>query len=385
MQSLSIRVLILAITLPVAAPAQSDQTGQRLKEAKLTLVEAIQKSVKEAGAEAGPVVPFKAEFEIDKGKAVFSIDLAQGNKTLNVVLDASDGSVVEKETEDGDHTALAAACKVPLAKAIDAALAKTKGHAMEATLRLAAGKPVIDVVVFDGKLAATVCVDGLAAAVIAGKAAEVVSPQGGEEKKWTDVFHTTPDEFTSTGRSTFMILEPGYTLTFQGKEGSKTVELVVSVMDETKKVDGVETRVVEERESADGKLIEVSRNYFAISKKTGSVFYFGEDVDMYKDGKVHSHEGAWLAGQNGARSGVFLPGIALLGARFYQEIAPEVAMDRAEIISLSETVDTPAGRFERVMKYEETTPLEKAKEYKWFAPGVGLIQDADLKLVKIEK
>ena len=385
MQSPSIRVLILAIALPVTAPAQADQTGQRLKEAKLTLVEAIQKGVKEAESEGGAAVPFKAEFEIDKGKAVFSIDLAQGNKTLNVVLDASDGSVVEKETEDGDHTALTAACKVSLSKAIDAALAKTKGHAMEATLRLAAGKPVIDVVVFDGKVTSTLCVDGVAAAVIAGKAAEVTSPQGGEEKKWTDVFHTTPDEFTSTGRSTFMILEPGYRLTFQGKEGSKTVDLVISVMGETKKVDGVETRVVEERESADGQLVEVSRNYFAISKKTGSVFYFGEDVDMYKDGKVHSHEGAWLAGQNGARAGVFMPGIALLGARFYQEIAPDVAMDRAEIISLSETVDTPAGKFERVMKYEETTPLEKGKEYKWFAPGVGLIQDADLKLVKIEK
>ena len=60
-------------------------------------------------------------------------------------------------------------------------------------------------------------------------------------------------------------------------------------------------------------------------------------------------------------------------------------MDRAEIVSLDETVDTPAGRFERVMKYEETTPLEKAREYKWFAPGVGLIQDAELKLVKIER
>jgi hypothetical protein len=220
---------------------------------------------------------------------------------------------------------------------------------------------------------------------VIANAAEAVSPQGGEEKKWTDVFHTTPDEFASTGRSTFMILEPGYRLTFQGKEGKKTVDLVISVLDETKKVDGVETRVVEERESENGQLVEVSRNYFAISKKTGSVFYFGEDVDMYKDGKVHSHEGAWQAGEKGARAGVFLPGIALLGARFYQEIAPDVAMDRAEIVSLSETVDTPAGRFEHVMKYEETTPLEKGKEYKWFAPGVGLIQDSELKLVKIEK
>jgi hypothetical protein len=35
------------------------------------------------------------------------------------------------------------------------------------------------------------------------------------------------------------------------------------VLDETKTVDGVETRIVEERETVNGKPIEVSRNYFA--------------------------------------------------------------------------------------------------------------------------
>ena len=46
-------------------------------------------------------------------------------------------------------------------------------------------------------------------------------------------------------------------------------ELVISILNETKVVDGVKTRVVEERESEDGELVEVSRNYFAISARTG--------------------------------------------------------------------------------------------------------------------
>jgi Concanavalin A-like lectin/glucanases superfamily len=53
-------------------------------------------------------------------------------------------------------------------------------------------------------------------------------------------------------------------------------ELTITVLNETKMVDGVETRVVEERETKGGKLKEVSRNYFAISKRTNDVFYFGE-------------------------------------------------------------------------------------------------------------
>src|SRR3984893_3086434 len=66
---------------------------------------------------------------------------------------------------------------------------------------------------------------------------------------------------------------------------------------------------------ARGQPDEVSRNYYAISKRTNSVSYFGEEVDMYKNGKVVSHEGAWLAGTGGARFGLMMPGLALLRAR----------------------------------------------------------------------
>jgi len=387
MHAISTTILSILLGIPLCAQAdQGKQWAQHVSQTKYPLAEAVQKSLKEAGQG----VPFKAELELDKGKLVYSIDLAQGTQTCNVVLDAAEGTVVEKETEDGDESALVAACKTSLAAAIEAAIGKTKRQAIEATMRLSDGKALVDVRVFDAASMSvtTVCVDGTTGTVLAAVPPDTSSAQGGaqgQEKKWTDVFHVTPDELSSTGRNTFMILEPGYKLTLQGKEGKKNIELVVTVLKETRKVDGVETRIVEERESEDGQLVEISRNFFAISKRTASVYYFGEDVDMYKDGKVVSHEGAWLSGEKGAHFGIFLPGDALLGARFYQEIAPDVAMDRAEIVSLTEAVDTPSGKYDRVMKYEETTPLEKAIEYKWFAPGIGLIQDANLKLVKIEK
>ena len=38
------------------------------------------------------------------------------------------------------------------------------------------------------------------------------------------------------------------------------------------------------------------------------------------------------------------------------------------------------------MKVEETTPLEFfAKDYKYYAPGIGMVQDNKLKLVKFGK
>ncbi len=230
----------------------------------------------------------------------------------------------------------------------------------------------------------------MTAAVLAGALAVIFSgvqvaqagqAAGKSKVLYTDEFFLDDCTFASTGANQFFILEPGYQLAFAGEEDGEEVELVITVLDETKDVNGVETRVVEERESADGELVEVSRNYFAICEQTNSVFYFGEDVDDYEDGEIVGHEGAWLAGENDARAGLMMPGTVLLGSRYMQEVAPDVAMDRAHIISMNNTVETPAGTFSNVLKVRETTPLEpSAREFKYYAEGVGLIQDAGLKL-----
>jgi hypothetical protein len=70
-------------------------------------------------------------------------------------------------------------------------------------------------------------------------------------------------------------------------------------------------------------------------------------------------------------------------AKYHQEIAPGVALDRAEVVSLTETIRTPAGEFKNCLKTEETTPLEPGvREFKYYARGVGLVQDGALKLVR---
>ena len=200
-----------------------------------------------------------------------------------------------------------------------------------------------------------------------------------ETDAWTSTFAVEPGELTATGRNPYFILEPGYQLILEGGG----VRLAVTVLDTTRTVDGVETRVVEERETDKGKPVEVSRNYFAISTRTNNVFYFGEDVDSYKNGTITGHEGAWLAGINGARFGMAMPGELRPGAKYYQEIAPKVAMDRAAVVSLNATVATPAGVFTHCVKIEETTPLEPGtKEAKYYARGIGLVQDGPLKLVQ---
>ncbi len=219
-----------------------------------------------------------------------------------------------------------------------------------------------------------------AAALAAGPTA---AAQEQARSGWVDSFSVDKKDFVPSGSNTFFRLEPGYRLKLEGREGLSRVTLLITVLDETKLVDGVETRIVEERESKGGKLVEVSRNYFAFNTADRGVYYFGEEVDVYRNGKVVDHEGAWESGKNGARFGLMMPGRASLGARYYQEVAPGVAMDRAEIISVDDRLKTPAGEFRGCLKTRETSPLEKgAKESKVYAPGVGLIKDSSLLLIE---
>jgi hypothetical protein len=83
---------------------------------------------------------------------------------------------------------------------------------------------------------------------------------------------------------------------------------------------------------------------------------------------------------------MIMPGKVEVGLKYYQEIAPGVAEDRAEIIGVNDTLDTPAGNFQNVLRTEETNPLEPGvKESKFYAPGIGLIQEEALVLVKYTK
>lgn len=199
------------------------------------------------------------------------------------------------------------------------------------------------------------------------------------ESSWQEEFGIPECNLVPTGRNEYFILEPGFQLVLEG-----TIEKVaITVLDETREVDGVTTRVVEEKEWKYGEMVEISRNFFAVCPDTNDVFYFGEEVDIYRDGALVSHSGAWLAGEDGAKAGLMMPGRPIVGMNYYQEIAPRVAMDRAEIVSLDATLKTKAGSFSNCLRTMEGTalnPLER--EYKIYAPGIGLIQDESLLLTQ---
>ena len=220
----------------------------------------------------------------------------------------------------------------------------------------------------------------IAVAVLLGL---VMSAALADEPEFTDTFRLENCRLRSWGLNDYFPLRPGYELLLEGEEEDETVTVLITVMPGIKRVDGSRCRVIREMEWADGELVEISYNYFAICWRCGTVFYLGEDVDIYEDGEIVSHEGAWLAGENDAKPGVIMPGCPLVGSRYYQELAPDVALDRAEHASVTATVETPAGTFENCLTVVETTPLEPGEESeKAYAPGIGLVRDDELRLVE---
>ncbi len=195
---------------------------------------------------------------------------------------------------------------------------------------------------------------------------------------WRDRFEVNKSNLLPTGTNPYITMQPGRVLRL--KHGNDT--LTVTILPETQQVDGVTAGILEERETKNGKLVEVSRNFMATERDTGDVYYLGEDVDNYKNGKVVDHESAWRAGVAGARFGLMIPAKPVVGEKFYQEIAPKVAMDRVEVVSIDETVKTPAGVFEHCVHLRETTPLEHDVSHKYYAPRIGIIKDDEFELTE---
>ena len=207
-----------------------------------------------------------------------------------------------------------------------------------------------------------------------------------QNESWTNSFNIGDCNFSTIDTNPYFILQPGYQLVFAGIEDNEPLIVTVTVSNDTKVVgEGIVVRTVKERtvDSKTGDLKELTKDYFAICEQTNSVYYFGEDVNNYEDGKLVDHEGSWLHDSDNARAGLIMPGTILLGSRYYQEIAPDVALDKAEIVNMNQTVKVPAGSFDNVIKMIETNDLEPGiEEANLHARGVGQVIDNDMKLVR---
>jgi hypothetical protein len=205
-----------------------------------------------------------------------------------------------------------------------------------------------------------------------------------------------PDEsrLQTIGRSTYFVLEPGHQLSLANDGGSAV--LTIAVTDDTRRVSGVQTRVVEQRDLVGGELRKVTRSFLAIDALSGDVWRFGEEVEQYQNNKIAGRQGSWLAGEAGATAGILVPGRPVVGQQLYQGYAPDVSSEWFEVISVQTTLNTPIGRFSDCLQLLVTDPLmpiwaKKSvlanvyRENRFYAAGIGLIGKQDLCLRHVGK
>lgn len=189
-----------------------------------------------------------------------------------------------------------------------------------------------------------------------------------------------PDDFTTKIDNPYFDLPVGKKLVYEAEtpDGLERIEILVPGW--TREVMGVETLVFWDRVYLDGELIEDTMDYLAPHKKTGDVWYFGEHVDDYEDGKLKDHAGARIAGIDGAKPGIWMKANPQVGDSYRQEYYKGEAEDMAEVLATNETVTTPYGTFKNCVKTLEWTPLEPdLKAHKYYSPEVsGTVLEVEL-------
>ena len=143
---------VLAVVLLASSGMflQEEDPASLLKKTGYTLKEAIDKAAKEGG---GATVVVAELEEGANGRALYAVEFAQGDKVLEVKLDAKTGELVKKEIEDEDRSAVAKACKISLSQAIQTALQKVPGLAFSAEAVMEHEKPEIEVqILSEGKV-----------------------------------------------------------------------------------------------------------------------------------------------------------------------------------------------------------------------------------------
>jgi hypothetical protein len=202
---------------------------------------------------------------------------------------------------------------------------------------------------------------------------------GGGDQPQAGPAHLDPSHFVKTIDNQYYPLTPGTIWEYEVTSAEGGERIVVTVLDETKVVDGVTATVVHDKVThPNGSLIEDTYDWFA-QDKTGTVWYLGEATKSYGKDKV-STKGSWEAGVDGARAGRFMLAHPKVGARYQQEFYKGEAEDVGEVLATDESVTGPTGTYDHVVQTADTTPLEPGLvEQKWYAPGVGAVQEQDVK------
>jgi hypothetical protein len=175
-------------------------------------------------------------------------------------------------------------------------------------------------------------------------------------------------------------LRPGSVYRYRGVEGGQPSRDVVTVLRQTKLIQGARCRVVHDLLYIHGRLRERTSDWYSQDAR-GRVWYFGEQTaELDANGHVTSTEGSWQAGRDGARAGIFMPARPRVGYSGRQEYYKGHAEDYFQVVSLRASVRVPYVSSSRALLTKEWTPLEPGVlDHKYYVRGIGTVLEQTVK------
>lgn len=182
-----------------------------------------------------------------------------------------------------------------------------------------------------------------------------------------------PQQFTHVIDNKYFSLSKGRELTYQGQTPDGIEKIVISIPGDTKEIMGVTTLLYLDKVWIDGELVEDTIDYLAQDQE-GNVWYFGEEVNNYVDGKLSDHAGSWIAGEDGALPGIWIKSKHTVNDTYKQEYYQGKAEDMRTVVSVMETVKIKLGDYTDCVNMYDWTPLDpEAKENKFYCPELGVM------------
>ena len=174
-----------------------------------------------------------------------------------------------------------------------------------------------------------------------------------------------PEDFTNVITNEYFSLPVGKKMVYESETADGLERIEIEIESGTKEILGVETLIYRDRVYVEEVLVEDTRDYLAQDKE-GNVWYFGEEVDNFEDGVLKDHEGSFIAGEDGAKPGIWIKAEQVVGDSYRQEYYPGEAEDIRDVVAIDQTVDTELATYTGCVQSFDWTPLDpESREHKY--------------------
>ena len=211
-------------------------------------------------------------------------------------------------------------------------------------------------------------------------AGEKAKPGAGAVEPTRFVFDAKNFVDPTTSTNQFHPLKPGTQWVRAGttEVGSRQVphQVISTMTDVVRVIDGVPVVAMLDQSTDSGETAQVGFDWFALDKD-GNVWILGGYTEDYEGGVYTNTDGAWLGAATGGNAGVLVPGHVDLNTHRWFVAATEKgsAGSVAEPAEVGVSRCVTFGCFENVLVIREGEAGAIDNELKYYAPGVGIIDN----------